>query len=153
MHMSLSIAWIQAVNHTLVYSRDRSTALVGFSWDAADEKKAKASFDLGRKDFGVFYDVQKIAAQLGYSRHGLGSLCEMILGLDLPKPKHVRPLHLHCATSRALYKTMITHTQQGLMLAHQGCFKFRLHRCFQMVSLLPHPSQDSHVSLGRIVKG
>ena len=69
---------------------------MGFSWDAADEKKAKASFDLGRKDFGVFYDVQKIAAQLGYSRHGLGSLCEMILGLDLPKPKHVRPLLALC---------------------------------------------------------
>lgn len=70
--------------------RDPSTALVGFSWDAADEKKARSSFSLGRKDFGLFYDVQKLAAQLGYSEAGLGRLCEAILGLDLPKPKHVR---------------------------------------------------------------
>ena len=69
--------------------RDPATALVGFSWDAADEKKARSSFSLGRKDFGLFYDVQKVAAQLGYSRFGLGRLCEAILGLDLPKPKHV----------------------------------------------------------------
>lgn len=62
---------------------------MGFSWDAADEKKARASFGLGRRDFGRFYDVQKIAAELGYSRYGLGRLCHLVLGLNLPKPKHV----------------------------------------------------------------
>ncbi|CAL5224331.1 g7002 [Coccomyxa viridis] len=71
------------------FLQDPSTALVGFSWDAADENKARSSFGLGRKNFGLFYDAQKIAAQLSYSRFGLGRLCEAILGLDLPKPKHV----------------------------------------------------------------
>ncbi len=79
-----------SIRSGLLCLRDPATALVGFSWDAADEKKARSSFGLGRKDFGLFYDAQKIAAQLGYSRFGLGRLCEAVLGLDLPKPKHVR---------------------------------------------------------------
>ena len=66
--------------------------LAGFSWDASDEQKARSSFALGRSDFGCFYDVQEIATQLGYSRFGLGRLCVLILELDLPKPKRVRPL-------------------------------------------------------------
>ena len=74
---------------TLVCFSDPSTALVGFGWDAADEKKAQSSFSLGRKDFGTFYDIQKLTAELGYSKHGLKRLSEMILGLPIPKPKHV----------------------------------------------------------------
>ena len=76
----------------LLPCRDPLIALAGFSWDASDEQKARSSFALGRGDFGCFYDVHKIAMQLGYSRFGLGRLCVLILGLDLPKPKHVRPL-------------------------------------------------------------
>ena len=85
----MSIGAGTSISNGLLCLRDPATALVGFSWDSADEKKARSSFGLGRKDFGLFYDAQKIAAQLGYSRFGLGRLCEAVLGLDLPKPKHV----------------------------------------------------------------
>ena len=89
-----ALMWIEHGLRPVLIVRDPSTALVGFSWDAADEKKARSSFGLGRRNFGLFYDAQKIAAQLNYSRFGLGRLCEAILGLDLPKPKHVSaPFH------------------------------------------------------------
>jgi hypothetical protein len=140
MHCEISILGPALV---LLPCRDPSIALTGFSWDASDEQKARSSFALGRTDFGCFYDVQKIATQLGYSKFGLGRLCVLILGLDLPKPKRVRPLCLQRLpnmdnSSRGNLPCGRTVKSMN-MLSTSVCFQGGKATWMRMIKIVPDP--------------
>lgn len=71
--------------------------------------------------------MQKIATQLGHSRFGLRRLCVLILGLDLPKPKHVtmsdweqRALSRQQIVYAALDALVTGQLFRGLRLRHAG---------------------------------
>ncbi len=70
---------------------DPSIVVVGFSWDGADERKMRASFDFGRAGFGRFVDLSAVAEGLGYDQVGLATLTHRVLGAALPKLRSVGP--------------------------------------------------------------
>lgn len=71
------------------FLRDPSVVTVGYSWDSADERKSRSTFDFGRSDFGRFVDLQSVSQQLGYHGYGLAGMCQRVLGFQLNKCKTV----------------------------------------------------------------
>ncbi len=92
---SLVCSW-ERVNRELRRShgcRDPSIVVVGFSWDSADERKFRQTFQLGRSIMSRFLDLQSIGGMLGYRGYGLGSLSQQVMGLRMRKSKKVDSSH------------------------------------------------------------
>ena len=75
-----------------MHCRDPKHAIVGYSWDGADEEKCQFTFSFGRTAMPRFMDLQLVSLMLGYSGFGLASLAKQVLGLDMRKARSVRPL-------------------------------------------------------------
>ncbi len=73
--------------------RDPDVVLIGFSWDSADEKKFRQTFQFGRSMMPHFLDLQSIGGMLGYRNYGLGSLSQQVMGVQMKKSKKVSHSH------------------------------------------------------------
>ena len=71
------------------WCRDPNVVVVGFSWDSADERKFRQTFQFGRSMMACFLDLQSIGGMLGYRNYGLGSLSQQVMGLRMRKSKKV----------------------------------------------------------------
>ena len=82
----------------LMPCRDPKHAIVGYSWDGADEEKCQFTFNFGRTAMPRFLDLQRVSLMMGYSGFGLASLAKQVLGLDMQKARSVSPPIDHCAS-------------------------------------------------------
>ena len=83
-------ATITSLLERLMPCRDPKHAIVGYSWDGADEEKCQITFNFGRTAMPRFLDLQLVSLMMGYSGFGLGSLAKQVLGLDMRKARSVR---------------------------------------------------------------
>ena len=117
--------------------------MVGFSWDGADERKMRASFDFGRAGFGRFVDLSAVAEGLGYDQVGLATLTHRVLGAALPKLRSVGffDVPMLCVSAAWMSMPSLTLLPAELCLcAHARSRATPSHVCADCESLVPEPA-------------